>query len=269
LLIALLSAWPAAAAGVRVASVVDGDTLMLDDGRTVRLAGVEAAKPPQGREEERRWPLAEGATQALSELTLGRAVELRAAVADRYGRVLALVRRDDGEWLQDALLRRGLARVHTRPDARERATELLAAEAEARAARRGIWGTRVYAVRAADPAGLRRDRDSFQIVEGRVLHAARVRDQVYLNYGEDWRADFTVRVGRDALRSFSRALVDPLAFTGCVLRVRGWIVERNGPMIEVTHPEQIERVECATVPKKGGAPEQALEQAENDEDADG
>ncbi|HEY0834633.1 MAG TPA: thermonuclease family protein, partial [Azospirillum sp.] len=109
LLIALLVSSPAALAGVRVASVLDGDTLTLDDGRTVRLAGIEAAKPPPGREEERRWPLAEGATGALSELALGRAVDLHAAAPDRYGRVLALLRRDDGVWLQDALLRRGLA----------------------------------------------------------------------------------------------------------------------------------------------------------------
>jgi len=269
LLLALHAAWPAQAAGARVASVVDGDTLTLDDGRTVRLAGIEAAKPPPGREEERRWPLAEGATQALAELALGRGVELRSAVTDRYGRVLALVLRDDGTWLQDALLKRGFARVHTRPDARERAAEMLAAEAEARAAQRGIWRTRVYAVRPADPAELRRDRDSFQIVEGRVQHAARVRDQIYLNYGEDWRTDVTVRVGRDAARAFARALIDPLSFAGCVLRVRGWITERNGPMIEATHPEQIERVECAPAPKKRGAPEQAPQQAEDDEDTDG
>ncbi|HYG91646.1 MAG TPA: thermonuclease family protein [Azospirillum sp.] len=236
----------ASAGSGRVSAVVDGGTLDLDDGRRVRLAGIEAAKPPPGREEERRWPLAEGATEALRELAQGRTVELHGVVEDRYGRWLAQVVRADGLWLQAELLRRGHARVQTRPDARELATELLAAEAEARTARRSIWRTHAYAVRAADDVErLRRDRDSFQIVEGRVVTASKVRGQVFLNFAEDWRGDFSVHIGRDAQRLFARAGVDPLALEGTVVRVRGWIAERNGPVIEATHPEQIERVEDA------------------------
>ena len=231
----------------RVAAVVDGDTLDLDDGRRVRLAGIEAAKPPPGREQERRWPLAEAATGALKDLAQGRTVELRGAgVEDRYGRLLVHAVREDGLWLQGELLKRGHARVLTRPDARDLAPEMLALEAEARAAKRGIWGTRVYAVRSADDLErLRRDRDSVQVVEGRVLKASKVKGQVYLNFGEDWRSDVSVHVGRDALKLFARAGLDPLTLEGAIVRVRGWISHRNGPMIEATHPEQIERVDDA------------------------
>lgn len=233
---------PPAGAG-RVVAVPDGDTLDLDDGRRVRLAGIDAAKPLPGREADRRWPLAEAAVGALRELALGHSVELRGGVEDRHGRRLAQVVRADGLWLQAELLRRGHARVLTRPDARDLAAELLAAEAEARAARRGLWRTRVYAVRAAeDIERLRRDRDSFQIVEGRVLTAAKVRGQVYLNFAEDWRSDFSVHIGRDAQKLFAREGLDPTALQGAMIRVRGWIADRNGPMIEATHPEQIERL---------------------------
>lgn len=234
---------PAAGTG-RVVAIADGDTLDLEDGRHVRLAGIDAAKPPPGRAEERRWPLAEGATTALRELALGRVVELRGpAVEDRYGRLLVQAVREDGVWLQGELLRRGHARVLTRPDARDLAAEMLAAEAEARAAKRGVWRTHVYEVRAAEDVGrLRRDRDSVQLVEGRVLAAAKVKGQVFLNFGEDWRTDFSVHIGREAQKLFTKARVDPLALDGAVVRVRGWLGERNGPVIEVTHPEQIERV---------------------------
>jgi hypothetical protein len=32
----------------------------------------------------------------------------------------------------------------------------------------------------------------------------------------------------------------PTSLAGRLLRVRGWLREWNGPMIEATHPEQIE-----------------------------
>ena len=43
-----------------------------------------------------------------------------------------------------------------------------------------------------------------------------------------------------ARRLFRRAGLDPLALEGRWLRVRGWLKKWNGPMIEATHPEQIE-----------------------------
>lgn len=242
----------------RVAAVIDGDTLDLDDGRRVRLAGIEAAKPPLTADPSpessggRRWPLAEAATAALSALALGRTVQLRGeAATDRHGRLLAQLQRDDGVWLQGALLMQGHARVHTRPDARALAPEMLAAEETARAAQRGIWRTRVYAVRpAVDPQELRRDRDSFQILEGRVLRVSKTGGEAYLDFGEDWRTDTTVHLGRAALREFTRAGIDPLSYEGRLVRVRGWVGLRNGPMIDATHPEQIERLE----PQNGRGP---------------
>jgi hypothetical protein len=174
-------------------------------------------------------------------MTLGRTVRFdRKAAADRHGRLLTQLTRDDGLWIQKGLLARGHARVHTRPDARDRASELLAAEARARTAGLGLWRDRAFAIRPADPDMLRRDRDSFQILEGQVLKAAKVRGGVYLNFGADWKTDVTVHIARAALRGFTKAGLDPLAYEGRRIRVRGWVGRRNGPLIEVTHPEQIE-----------------------------
>jgi micrococcal nuclease len=47
-------------------------------------------------------------------------------------------------------------------------------------------------------------------------------------------------IPRAAWRLFEEAGVDPLAFEGREIRVRGWIQKWNGPLIEATHPEQIE-----------------------------
>jgi endonuclease YncB( thermonuclease family) len=232
--------------GGTVVTVVDGDTVILDNGIEVRLVGLQAPKLALGRRNFVDWPLAGDARRALERLSLGRAVELRfgGRRGDRHGRTLAhLFRQEDGVWIQLALLRQGMARVYSFPDNREAVAELLAAERAARADELGIWAHPYYRLRA--PEQLSDALDTFQIVEGRVVEAARVRGRVYLNFGADWREDFTVTVAPDDRRVFESEgdrlgaeAVDTLA--GQRVRVRGWIKSFNGPMIEVTHPEQVE-----------------------------
>ena len=73
-----------------------------------------------------------------------------------------------------------------------------------------------------------------------MLGAAVVRGRGYLNFGTDWKTDFTVVVPPDAVRLFRREGVDIPSFQGRTVRVRGWLRWYNGPQMEVTHPEQIE-----------------------------
>jgi len=69
-----------------------------------------------------------------------------------------------------------------------------------------------------------------------------VRARVFLNFGENYSEDFTITFDRPVLRLFEEVGIDPLAYEGQTIRVRGWIREFNGPQIELTHPEQIEFV---------------------------
>ncbi|MGE5147053.1 MAG: thermonuclease family protein [Candidatus Eiseniibacteriota bacterium] len=232
-----------APSGGTVTEVIDGDTLGLDDGTTVRLVGIEAPKPPPGRHAGRAWPLADAARAALRELALGKTVSLAygGTRQDRYGRHLAQVTLGDGRWLEGELLRRGLARVHTLEDNRARTAEMLALERDARAARRGLWAERAYRVRRPEEAAA--DADSFQLVEGTVVKAATARGQTYLDFGPDYRTDFTVVIPGKARRLFAAAGIDLAKLGGRRVLVRGWIMLRNGPMIELTHPEALELME--------------------------
>jgi micrococcal nuclease len=223
---------------VTVQEVVDGGEMVLADGRHVRLVGIEA---PHAAAHQRPWPHAAEAKAALERMVLGRAVELRFAGnrRDRYGRILAQVfagRR----WVQGELLRRGLARVASTADDRLGVDEMLAREARARQARRGIWRDRFFAVRTADEAG--RYAGSFQIVEGTAVDSAMVEGQLFVNFGSNWRTAFSLRLAPEALRLFRAAGVDPASLKGARLRVRGWIRGGERPIIDVTHPEQIERL---------------------------
>ena len=233
------NASPWASSG-RVATVVDGDTLVLTDDRQVRLVGIDAPRAPLGAAPDMIWRQAEAAKAGLSELALDRIVTLRSggASSDRYGRVLAQLYREDGLWLQGEMLRRGMARVHSYADNRALVGEMLAIEEEARQTRRGLWRDPFYAVRRAEEAG--RFVESFQLVEGTIVDIAKVKGQIFLNFAPDWHSAFTAHLPRNALPLFKEAHVDPLSLKGATVRLRGWVRFDTRPMIDVTHPEQIE-----------------------------
>lgn len=220
---------------LRGAQAIDGQSLKLADGRVLRLAGIVA--PDAQRPEERQAAMR--AKAALDALVRDRDLTVTTPDRrDRHDAVLSHVHDGDGRWVQGELLRAGLARVWTRPDAPEKAAEMLALEAEARAARRGLWALPYFAILTPEtaPAGL----DRFQIVEARVVEVARVRGTVYLNTAADWRSDFTARIERPALALFVAAGIEPAALKDRRIRVRGWLRRYNGPFVDITHPQQIE-----------------------------
>ena len=251
LLVSLVPGLPALADGpdtladggqARVTAVVDGDTVVLNDGREVRMVGIQAPKLPLGRPNFPTWPLADEAKAALERMVLGRDVNVHLAPTpqDRHGRVLAhLTRTGDGLWLQGELLKQGLARVYTFPDNRVLAPELLGFERQARKDAIGIWALSYYDLRSAE--NVSRDIGTFQIVEGVVWDTAKVKKTIYLNFGADWRSDFTIKVKARNDPIFRDAGIDLLALKGKRVRVRGWVKSKNGPLIELDHPERLER----------------------------
>jgi micrococcal nuclease len=235
---------PDGSAPLAVAQVLSGERLQLEDGRTVRLAGIRVPgalnhKRESGDVPDLPGPAAE-ARAALLDLLAGQSVRLGLAPTyDRYGELVAQVERADGLWLQGALLERGLAQVQTRPGEVARAALMLEREHAARAAGRGLWADPAFAPRSAervaDAVG------TFQIVQGRVRRVAATDDFVYLNFGPDWRSDFTLRVRRAELEDgFARSGIDILALEGRRIEVRGFVLDAAGPLIELSHPEQIE-----------------------------
>ena len=239
-------------AEARVVSVVDGDTVILDrkieGSNQVRLVGIQAPKLPLGRAGFTAWPLAGPAKAHLEKILARRSVTLAfgGARMDRHGRLLAHLILDDGVWVQGRMLADGFARVYSFIDNRRAVSLMLAAEGRARKSRLGIWGDAFYAVRdGADEGALGRDLGTFQVVEGLVVDAAKVKGTVYLNFGADWRQDFTARIPSRARRLFEKEGLDPVSLKGQRVRVRGWLDRRDGPMIDLGHPEQIEIVDDA------------------------
>lgn len=227
-------------AGVKTVRVEQNGVLVLKDGRAVVMEGLLL---PGGARDRAPDFLVRQAIAALRDLARGRRVllALRPPAEDRYDRIRAQVffPDDDAEpWLQAAMLRRGLARVSIAPGRRECARELYAAEHEARERRAGIWALSAYAVRTPD--SLAGDIGTFQIVEGVVKNAEVRNGRAYLNFGDDWRSDFTATIAPEDMKRFREEGIDPRDYAGKRVRARGWMQSLNGPEIEIGAPEAIE-----------------------------
>jgi endonuclease YncB( thermonuclease family) len=220
-----------------VTEVIAGDLARLADGRDVRLAGIRVPAAGDGESGAERF--AERARAELSALLDGQVVTLTPADApyDRYGRLVAHIERADGVWLQGALLERGLAQMQTRPGETARASEMLAIEQGARAARRGLWAEPAFM--AQDATGLEDSAGRFRIVRGRVQRVAPTERYLYLNCGADWRSDFTVRIAPALADSLATLGLDLAGLVGRTIEVRGVVLEAAGPLIELSHAEQI------------------------------
>ena len=229
-----------------VVKVIDAETLLLDDAREVRLMGALPPFAPPGSAKGSVWPMEQAALKAVSALMVGRTVALayEGRRKDRYGRLLAqvyLVRDGTRAWVQGALVGRGLARAYGLPGNYSCLGQLARLEAAARRARLGVWRHAAYRVRSASrPRSLYRHRHTFQVVAGTVVAVAKRRSATYLNFGPDWRKDFTVLVTRGDRKRLRKGGVDLASFKGRRIRVRGWIEMRNGPMIRVRHVAELE-----------------------------
>ena len=211
----VLVGWTGAAWGEAAA-------LRLGDGREVALAGVKV-------------PLPEGPAMAAG-LAL---TDPTATSIDRLGRVRAQVATGDGTWLQGALVREGRAVVVPAADlAPDVLAELLRLEQAARAAKLGIWADGRMGPWPAQEVAAR--QGDYVLVRGRVREASRRQEFLYLNFGADWRRDFTVRAETGELRRLAAAGLDLAGLAGRNILVRGYLFDAAGPMIEVTHPAQIE-----------------------------
>jgi len=233
----------------RVVAVLDGRSLALDDGREVRLAGIETPPGPnlgdEGPADAGARAAASAAKAALESLALGQTVELRQrqSESDRYGRILAFVSRpeDDEPSMAHRLIARGFARVGANLDDPACTAELLSRERVARAQRLGLWGEPDYAiVSAEDGAGLLGQEGRFAVVEGKVASVRESGGMIYMNFGRRWSQALTVTILKRHERSFAAAGLPPDRLANLRLRVRGYIEERSGPRIEATRPEQIE-----------------------------
>ena len=225
---------------VEVQRVVDGDTLRLKDGRSVRLIGLNAPEVgKQGRTDE---PLAVAARQRLQ--TLVRESRNRVALRpgregkDRYGRTLAHVYGASGANLEAQLLAEGLGfQVAVAPNI-DLVTCQQAAERHARQAGLGVW--RPSPVLNAQQI----TRAGFAVLSGRVSAVERNRGGIWIQLQDS----VVLRVAPNLLKQFDVAALERLK--GQSIEARGWVLDRTRRgglqpgqarwLLPLTHPSMLD-----------------------------
>lgn len=175
---------------------------------------------------------------------------------DRYGIPLANLILEGGSWVQGDLVQNGMAMAYnTEGFGSDRMKMLLEMEAAARKEKLGFWSNPLYGIKT--PETVKDFADSFQIVEGKISYVSVKETKTFLNFGKDWKTDFTLEIPAGNWRNFYVAskLFDAEAWRGRQVRVRGWVQEKNGPMIEINNKDQIEFLNTESVKAAPGKAE--------------
>lgn len=227
----------------RIDKIVDGLTIILKDKTIIRLSSLDIPDFHIWRDA----PYSEAALELL-EKTLPEGTEVmvyqtRMAKKGRLNRMKHelghIVTKKDPVWIQGLLLTHGLSRVQIAPNAPEMVNQLLEIEQEARKEKRGIWEEKSeYLILTPETAN--EAMGEFALVEGTVKKTASVRNNVYLNFGDNWKNDFTIMISPALRKELAHRGIDPLGMANKPLRIRGWVREYNGPMIELENAEHLE-----------------------------
>ncbi len=233
---------PSSLATVQVQRVVDGDTLRLTDGRSVRMIGLNA--PETGKKGQSAQPFAEAAKRRLQTLVddSDGQVSLRVGQqpANRYGRTLANVYGRDGANLEAQLLVEGLGyMVAVSPNVALVDCQQ-AAEKAARQAGRGLW--RNSPVQTADQIS----NGGFAVVSGRITKVQRNRGGIWIEFNDA----LVLRIAPNLVAQFDGAMLDRLE--GRQIEARGWIIDRSRRggleagqarwMMPITHPAMLDTI---------------------------
>ena len=208
---------PAGLTSVTVQRVVDGDTLRLNDGRNVRMIGLNTPElGKKGRSDEPFAVTARKRLEALIAASDGR-VDLQPGQEskDRYGRTLAHVYGADGANLEAQMLAEGLGFLVAVAPNVDLVDCQQAAERSARQAGLGVW--RQSPVLKADQIST----SGFAVLSGRVSKVQRNRGGVWIELQDS----VVLRVAPNLLGRFDVASLESLK--GKQIEARGWVLDRS------------------------------------------
>jgi hypothetical protein len=199
-----------------VAVAADGSMTLATSGAAV-LADIYAPQP-------------DVLAQWLMEYALQKEFPFRARGGDdRYGRARV------ESSLQEDVLNDGAAVFYASTGTISDAWRV--AESRAREAKRGVWDERAATVlTTADKADAA--VGTFRVVEGSITRIYEAKRATYINFGADWREDFSITIPASLRRSMKPMLQQLKA--GQKIRVRGFITQENGPMIRLMHRDNME-----------------------------
>jgi hypothetical protein len=225
----------------RVAAVSADGEISLASGRIVRLADLRWPEAPAVREAGLSW---------LRE-RVGEVVTVRAGPVDRWNRVPARIALEAASHPVDMarhLVCAGLALVDPGESDALCEPALLAAEAEARRERRGLWA-KERPLSADAVEALHGRIGTFAVVEGRVRSVGERERRTYLNFGRSWSEDFTVTIPKRSWSILVAGGLPAAALRGRRVRVRGVLEMWNGPALTLHSADALELLDLELPPR--------------------
>ncbi len=217
-----------------VEKVIDGDTIIVQHAGKIRLLGINT--PEIAHRNRTAEALGDEAHHRLSQLLDGKKVylEFDQQRRDKYHRLLAHVRLEDGTNINEKLLREGLARALFLQPNMKHLKQYYQMESMAQKANRGIWSLPEFQIIPGKKAALCLKR--FCRLRGRVHRVEKKRSYTYLHLTGGLR----VSIHNNQLEQFQTAGIDITALKGKTIVVRGWVGSRKGePYIFIQHSLQI------------------------------
>ncbi len=227
---------------IKVVEVIDGDTIKLSNGRLLRYIGLDTPevriKDKGGDFEYQPQPFSLEAKEFNRKLVEGKdlRIEFDIEKVDRYGRLLGYCFADN-VFVNARLIEQGYAVLYTYPPNVKYVDLLVTAQKKAQRTKRGLWGS----FATIDHTQADKYINQIRSIQGRVVGTYKSAKCVFLNFGQDYRSDFTIVIFNNALGAFNEEGIDPESFyEGKEIRVTGKIREYNGPEIIVNSPYEIE-----------------------------
>jgi len=200
--------------------VHDGDTVRLEDGRKVRLIGINTPElerddtPAQAFATEARDALTAAIAAHNNRVGLVYGVERH----DRYKRTLAHLFTPDGENLQAQLLLQGMATAIAHPPNTAYSECYARQEKTARCDDAGIWSNPAQLILKA--TDLEAGSKGYHLVTGKVERISQTAKGVWILMSE-----LMLGIPRDNLAGFDQA--ELLSLRGKQLTARGWIQPKS------------------------------------------
>ncbi|WJW75694.1 thermonuclease family protein [Thiohalobacter sp. IOR34] len=214
--------------------VIDGDTLILGDGRHLRLIGINT--PELGRDGAADEAGARAARDRLRRLisSNGRRIGLRLGheARDRHGRLLAHAFLADGRNLTARLLAEGAGFHISIPPNLWQHDCYASLARSAREAGRGVWGEPAW--RPIPSRDLTAATRGYRRLRGRVSRIGDSHSARWINL----EGGLALRIPRDALEHFRGIRFETLP--GRTIEVQGWVYPRRGqPRMTLHHPDAL------------------------------
>ena len=205
---------------VEVTHIIDGDTVILKDGRHIRLIGINT--PEIGRNGKASEPGADAARKHLHSLLQGHQqifLKFDTQQIDRYKRTLAHLFLPDGKNIQASLLAEGLAIPLTIPPNLEYLDCYLQHSNQAIASQRGLWNLQQYTPLASTV--LDKNIRGYHVITGRVERIGESRSSIWINLA----GKVALRIKRKDLVYFDESKLQDLK--GKMIQVRCWVTIKD------------------------------------------